>query len=339
MAIYIDANVLIPWANLGHLERVAVSIAARKLEMEIVIPAMATDEAEAHQVRRLETARRDLRSAQAAFNELFSAPVISETPPDIAGIISDWRESLTTLFVVKTHPQGAAEEALRREVLRLPPARATYDAKGRDTGATGSRDALIWLTILDDMGARNESGHFISGNKDFIRKGTLREELAGEIPNNLTLTGHHSAFSFLQVLGEHQPKVEVTVEQLDSLASKLVKELLEQEEVWTIPMAVFDGASTDWIYQTTLSRAEPMRVRGARRWKSDDADLTVIDSEWHVTTTVARYPTFSDGAPEVEEDIELVGTIQLYLSDEGQEGDPTPELVSGRFVRTDPGDH
>jgi hypothetical protein len=330
MAIYLDANILIPWNPLAHLERVAMSIAAQRLGQAIVIPKMAVDEAEAHLVRRLKSAEHDLVRSQKAFNELFDAPALVETPPDLGDLVSDWSHSLLELFTIRTHPQGAAEDALRREVLRLPPARATYDSQGKDHGATGARDALIWLTILDDIRSRDEDGHLVTANKDFVRSDRLRPELEAEVPPTRTLAGYASAFRFLELLGEHQPRAGITLDEFARRATPSVLQLLPL--TLALPKAIFGVTSVDWDYEIRLSQAAPTRIKGTRRWAAGDEGLTVVDSEWALVATAVRSPRFREGASESEEDVELHGTIQLYLPDSGGK-ENLAQIVSGRFAR------
>jgi hypothetical protein len=331
VAIYLDANILIKWRRWSHLERVAVSIASQQMKQLVVVPEMAADEAEAYLARSLQAAEGELRKAQRAVNELFDRPALFETYPDVSSIVNDWSQSLMELFVVKTHPSGAAEQALRREVLRLAPARPTFNSKSEEDGATGARDALIWLTILDDMRERDEPAHLITSNKDFVGANGLRSELRDEIPAGRDITAYKSAFEFLKILGEARPPdVEVTV----ALLEERVKPVIETSIPWSnvLPKAVFGAASVAWRYTSRLSEVTPLRVKGARRWAGADAGITVVDSEWSLVASVSRAPRFEDGPEETRENVGLHGTLQLYIADGDGE---LPQIISGRFSEVD----
>ena len=81
----------------------------------------------------------------------------SPPPPDLDDTVEQWRTHLEGRFRIVETPANAANEALAREIHRIPP---TRDGKG-------ARDAVIWLSIIDDIkGTDGESNFLITSNKN-----------------------------------------------------------------------------------------------------------------------------------------------------------------------------
>ncbi|MFI1379931.1 PIN domain-containing protein [Embleya sp. NPDC020886] len=93
--------------------------------------------------------------------------------------VKQWETLYRRTFEILPLTPEAAREGLRREAYRVPPAKAINNGKS----ATGSRDAAIWMTVLEQARALPEQGVvFVSGNaNDFGPNGTLLPSLAQEV--------------------------------------------------------------------------------------------------------------------------------------------------------------
>jgi len=186
--------------------------------------------------------------------------------------VERWRAALGELGSVLPLEDGAAREALRREMYGIAPAHRT----GR-TGI-GSRDAAIWLTIAADHARRGEEGHFITGDgDDFARDGRLRPGLADELPEDgPPLRLHLGASAFLELLGTAQADAAVQLEELARWAEPALIAGLEDSEA--ILRAVLDRREPSFWYRRRWGPAhakqgtplEPVGVRltaPAARWQ------------------------------------------------------------------------
>ncbi|WP_329449353.1 PIN domain-containing protein (plasmid) [Streptomyces sp. NBC_01426] len=90
------------------------------------------------------------------------------------------RASLEGVFAILPTPAGAADEALRREANRMPPAQQQWhDSKGNELAARGARDVAIWLTLLETASRTEEEIWFVTLDQDFGKDDfhvSLREE-------------------------------------------------------------------------------------------------------------------------------------------------------------------
>jgi PIN domain len=97
--------------------------------------------------------------------------------PNVELMVQLRDEELRKHITVLQPPEGAAWEALQREAQRRRPADVDWTKKG-----AGSRDALIWLTVLHALrqpGA--EPVILVTGDSDFGKGGQLHSELREEL--------------------------------------------------------------------------------------------------------------------------------------------------------------
>ena len=336
VTIYLDANVLFNWLDLAALDRVALSIVAAESSQAIVVPSVAADEAEAQYLRRLESAARQIRDGQKVYNALFHTPPLTEPVPEASGIIEDWRHSLLAHAKVVRPPDGTLEQAIRREIFRRPPARAILDGNGKDVGATGARDAAIWLTVVDHHRQATDDGHFISADRGFtVRTGEFKPELLKDLEGvDRPLRHYDSVFDFLKRIGELVPSNELAdalgIDELMRRAEPVVRRILPLTAA--IPHAAFAGIENRYRYETVIHEARPARIRRGRRYDTPSGHLLVVDSVWTINADCFRMEADgSDGGrADVVEDAWFEGGLQLYLpTEQGEER--LAQLMSGRM--------
>lgn len=89
--------------------------------------------------------------------------------------MEEWEKRYRSALIVLPLTLDAAREGLRREAYRLRPARASGKS------AIGSRDAAIWMTVVEQASQGTEPVHFISLNSnDFGPDGKLFPDLQRE---------------------------------------------------------------------------------------------------------------------------------------------------------------
>lgn len=320
MAIYLDSNVLYPWRTFSELDRVAVSIVASQTKQFILVPWLVAEEAGAHYRRSLEKAVTRLESAVGDVNRMFDEleDVDFDPIPDIDRQVASWQERLDAM--AKTIPPLAedAVEALRREVWGVAPARRTQK-KGE-----GARDAAIWLSIVRDHAARGESGHFITEDTDFTLRPPMADDIAGDHPFQL----HTSVAGFLSVLGD---AVDAEVAVADLLAAVPSVRAVFTDAL-EIPRAVFAPLREEHRYRTGVKEAQPIQVLAARSYERGDEALVVVDSEWDIVADIWHQPreAHDEGSWYVHEDIEISGTLQMYLP-AGDHPESLPQIISARL--------
>ncbi len=187
--IFLDTNILPRSGPLDAPHIAVLDALAAATGHTLVLPSVAVTESV--------SARR--RDATDAFSRLVSAHrtaskfalLAAVYVPDPTDVAREWEVELRRRFEIAPIPIGAAEEALRREAERIPPAR-----EGR-----GARDCAIWLTLLHEHASRSEESFFVSENKaDFgcQRDSTiLHGYLAAEVPVESRPLRYHSTFTSL----------------------------------------------------------------------------------------------------------------------------------------------
>jgi len=196
--------------------------------------------------------------------------------PSLAPAIKERRESLTkrpsTRFAVLETPPGAADEGIRREKSRRPPATA---------GGHEARDVVVWLTVVAAAAAARPSNiYFVSSDRGFTGddRRHLHPDLLREAPSNL---------KFL-------PSVEALIERL-SCGAEPIDDIGASREVLTaIEQTALHGGSDpnhdlrrdlwDWtpdgLNPSDLVSAGPSLVseRAVISRSVGDTTLTAIDA-------------------------------------------------------------
>lgn len=189
MAVYLDTNLLVRRGGLASLELITSRAVCREVGLEIVVPVLVADEFESHQRRLIETAFDGLIAAHREARQQAPVGTLPELP-NPGELARERRRELGAVFTIASSPEGAPEEALRREVFRRRPAR----------GGRGARDAAIWLTVREDHLARSEPGFLVSQNsQDFAAPGDrtkLHESLEQEVAH------HGEALDFFASLSD-----------------------------------------------------------------------------------------------------------------------------------------
>ncbi|MFE5680252.1 PIN domain-containing protein [Streptomyces erythrochromogenes] len=153
-------------AVLGMLRKIA-ALHGRQL----ALPEMTVTEHVAHHQHDTETDLNAARKALTALGKTFGqdlASAIDTLAPEQAA--DRRRTALEGVFEVLPTPAGAAEEALRREANRIPPAEQRWtDAQNTEVKARGARDVAIWLTLLDAASRLDGDIWFVTLDQDFGR--------------------------------------------------------------------------------------------------------------------------------------------------------------------------
>ena len=278
MAIYLDANILVSWANFAAAERLALTIVARDLRQHIVVPELALEEAAERHRRILTDHVSAYENARKAINAFFDRSAVPDDPvPAIDAIVEDWKTSVAGSMAILPISEVAAREGLLREVRRHPPARQVGDGT-KDPRATGARDAAIWLDIVAHHKASSEPGYLISKNKDFVSGGNLRSVLSAELEGSSSfppLRAYLSVFAFLD-LGAVNTEYTLTREALEERAVLSLQVLLPLTEA--LPRAIFGPRATHLDYGTKVTEMELLSIRSFRRYEKDSDAVTVADT-------------------------------------------------------------
>ncbi|WP_066951218.1 PIN domain-containing protein [Streptomyces lushanensis] len=140
-------------------------------ERPLAIPRMVAVEDIAHHQHAIEDALKDARKAAGVLDHALGSELMTEIRrlSGSRAAATRW-EALDAVFKILPTPPGAAEEALRREANRQPPAEQTWvDSNGKSVKARGARDVTIWLSILEAARSTDGEVWFVSQDADFGR--------------------------------------------------------------------------------------------------------------------------------------------------------------------------
>ncbi|WP_042404655.1 PIN domain-containing protein [Streptacidiphilus carbonis] len=298
----------------GLLRQVAL-----RLRQDIALPEMVLIEHLAHHRRQVELtlgkARDALSTLSGDFDADLTQPLMSLTAQKAVEI----RETdLRTTFRVLPAPEGSAQEALRREANRLPPAEQEWSDSNKLVKARGARDVLIWLTVLDAAVSSGEGIWFVTADGDF-REGknkdfhpALRAEAdermgADSTPRLRLISG--GLIELLQELGEAKKMSEPALSALleDTKVLEAVTARIEGptmffqlgEDAYSERGNVGFLSSTAGIltYEDLQSKAEAFEVDGATwvcakaRWSGRKTynSISTDGTSSAVWTTTVRY--------------------------------------------------
>jgi hypothetical protein len=190
VAIYLDTNVVLD--GLQSLRATSVIVVARAHGLDVAMPQLALQEAQAHRRRLIAQRVDEIQKALEIGGGLFPVPTFDK--PDAARLAADWAQEIRKVArLIPARDQHAAE-ALHREIERLPPAVQE---------GFGARDSAIWLAIAEDHRGRNEIGYFLSSDKAFRDPDTKEPRLLRALSDELGSSAKpmHLAPAFEHVLG------------------------------------------------------------------------------------------------------------------------------------------
>ncbi|MFF4647710.1 PIN domain-containing protein [Streptomyces sp. NPDC001389] len=184
----------------------------------LAIPEMVATELVAHHQHEVETNLKTARTALGALSSAFDQDLLDPVRYlSVDEAVALYRSALERVFTILPTPPGAAEEALRREAHRMPPAEQVWTDGKNKVKARGARDTAIWLTLLTAAENQKELW-FLSYDKDFGSAEGFHPALAdeaqsrlGESPLRLRLM--HSGIK--QLLEELAEPVPVPAEEVD----------------------------------------------------------------------------------------------------------------------------
>lgn len=269
MAIYVDTNVLprsfrLPDTDYDLLKALADELGqVLKLSVVVLEESVAQCERDSREAfERLEVALRKVRT----FHQVSSLHL-----PQPEAVASKWRDALCGAFHIEPLDPLDAEEALRREAWRVPPAREA----GKERYGVGARDAALWLSAKrEHLADSDKVTFFISRNtKDFGHgsPAVLRPALAAEL-GEAGSSFHYceSVEALLQFAGKEVPPPTDFLEV--AVASPKVAEALSE---WIVRMpqagllrtksgglvGFAGGAPTVTnIYEVTVTAAEQLQA-------------------------------------------------------------------------------
>ena len=213
----------------------------------LAIPEMVLVETLAHyrhiveeHVTAIEKGQRGLRRCGAA---------IEISMPDVELMVQQRSEELRKHVTVLQPSEGAAWEALQREAQRRRPADVDWDKKG-----AGSRDALIWLSVLQTLRqAAAEPVILVTGDSDFGKDGQLHSDLRRELEDVGVDVGRAQlCSSIVDVLAQLAEKT-ATPADLDEV-------LNSEQAAHAVAAALHTNAALHllWLFRSRFSGPETM---------------------------------------------------------------------------------
>ncbi|MET8102261.1 PIN domain-containing protein [Streptomyces sp. NPDC005236] len=138
-------------------------------DRELALPEMVVVEHVAHHRHDVEEALSAARRALTTVGGAFGQDLTSSLEPFTGPAAADMRrEHLESVFTILPSPPGAADEALRREANRLPPAEQVWSTSdGKPVKARGARDTAIWLALLAMASVVDHDVWFVTQDADF----------------------------------------------------------------------------------------------------------------------------------------------------------------------------
>ncbi|MGP3985089.1 PIN domain-containing protein [Streptomyces sp. KR80] len=243
----------------GALLGMLVKIAALA-EHDLAIPNMVAVEHVAHHQHEVDEAvdraLKELRTLSKAFDH-----DLTDKVRRLSGQAAAERRqaALEEKFTILYPPERAAEEALKREAHRRPPAKQDW----KPGNARGARDVTIWLTLLEAARTANAEVWFLSRDNDFGNEQDFHPLLRQEAEQTL---GVHAAARLRllhgginELLGELAEQVDVVGEDLEALLrGEIVAQAIRRH---------LEGVELDLFYrllpEATASSAEAFAPGGA----------------------------------------------------------------------------
>lgn len=303
MPLVCDTNVL-PFRGYGrNLAFEAALLIARARGLAVLVPELALEEATALRRREIEAAFQQAASALASCRTYADVP--QPTLPDPATLAHAWRKALQDRVELIPTPDGAADEALRREIERLPPAR-----EGK-----GARDVVIWLSTLAALTGTADLLYFVSQNsRDFAAADdtkTLHAALRSELgPLEARFCYFSSLDDFLGVLAQSGTasldgaRLCASQEVLASL-SRAIEEGLDIREIAPLLPPGHE-------YLSGPPQALACDVLAQRSFSVDAFTYVVADTRWQLALPIGVVG-FSTGGGASLAHHSFTGTLRTHL--------------------------
>lgn len=215
--ILLDTNALLGMKTLDGAAIHLLQGLARITKHELAVPAIVAEEFLSNRTRQRQKLAADFERAATDFRAALPHQWQCRDLHDLVRSVRDaWIENFTTVppelitdaqatelmqlrqvFKVLPAPTGAAEEALRREAWRIPPAQSADNAKGY---GVGGRDVLVWLTVLDLLDDPAAEVVLVANDGRAFGRGDLPAALRSEVDAK---PGRFSLFRTLTGLLDH----------------------------------------------------------------------------------------------------------------------------------------
>ena len=304
MAIYLDTNVIPRRGELHAPHIAALEGVAAAAHQPLVLPSMVLAESVSARRRDIEEAFDVLRTGLRHAEKLVRLEGIYL--PDPAEAVAAWDAELRRSFEIVPLPSEAAEEALLREVNRVPPAR-----DGR-----GARDAAIWLTALSDHRQRGGEGYFVSANTEDFGDPSARSSLHPALQSELAdLSPLHFAASIDALLDVLGSKTGVSLTGTDLLGQPAIVTALSRVVEDVIATVVLDAplAGRSPAYLTQAPRFTAPELGRTQGFVVAGTVYAFVLMKCQATIRAGVLKRYGLGGSELPIDLELSLRLRLWL--------------------------
>ncbi|WNI20220.1 PIN domain-containing protein [Actinacidiphila sp. ITFR-21] len=206
----------------------------------VVVPWMVLEEMAAHQAFFYPARYQSVEAVLHKLQEVLPWKVQSNLEPlDVERLLEHWRQLYREIFEVIETSGEAAQKALQREAMALPPAKRVQ--RGKDEFSIGSRDAAIWFSVLEYLRANpDEHVYFVTNNSSDFGDGShypypMNEDVAGMEDRLTRLT------DFDDVVAEFTK--EVSGAEAEAAADRLLRSIAIRSQVAQTAVEVLDAAT------------------------------------------------------------------------------------------------
>jgi PIN domain len=309
VAIYIDTNVIPRSGRLDTLEFSILLAVARETGQDLTIPELVLDEAESHCLRTVEGTFEVLQRAYREARGYGGLPLLPELP--VPGELArEYRRQLEALGSSAPAPDGAGEEALRREAYRLRPAR----------GGKGARDTAIWLTVVAAHEAAGGPSYFLTKNTDDFSDSAdpsrLHPDLRGELANDDLLLAT-SVEHLLELLsGAGDALLDLEFIQAQEACGSAVAKAVDQADLDAVLLEVVgeeDAGGKRKPYVAGSIVVKPLTVNESRGFQVEGRRVGVGWTRWSVAAPIGILKRVGSGMAVSTVEIEFHANFQLWV--------------------------
>ena len=260
---------------------------AKETGDSLALPSLVLDEHVSYCERKVRTLIVELSSTQRDLKRLDSRWHGQDTlrPPNPATAAETRAQELREIFEVLPTPSGAADESLRRELMRQPPA---YEANEKGLGA---RDVAIWLTVLSALG--DNDVYFVARDKRAYGENSLNPVLLEEAdsirPDALTLCPSiEDLLDFLATKRMFSPEDEKRLCHDESILPLVQEALTSPQGVGLLVAYVHSTLSRPFSFNSNPIFSSK-GVRGTRAYAIEDTVWVSTRITWNVSQMLSVF--------------------------------------------------
>jgi hypothetical protein len=264
--IILDANVVPREAGLDGLEFVALLAVAAETGHVVALPSVALVECVARFERDLRERHAKLLESVVAINKLVVEKIAAPRLP-ILDLAVSYEERLRARLEVLPLPDGAGEEAMRREARREPPAKNG-----------GTRDAAIWLSAVAAARAVTSDVYFVSKNSKDFGQDALPPKLQDDIAS---FSGRFSYLStttsVIEQLAEYREPPEAALITAQPALREVLTRDLEAEALQELPTLLEIRRDPEFdLWASEVRQLELVEAASVRRYRVGGLDLVTL---------------------------------------------------------------